>query len=384
MLLKDSHKRTLVLLVITLFLTVGNVHAQSNSFLSYRPINIEHSKKLYLRFESASFLQNNEYFSPFAYGYTSTGYFVKPSLEYTFNRHLKANIGIFLLQYSGIDHFTQTLPVFSIQYKITKSLDLVMGNIYGTANHRLEQPLFRYESYYQDHMEYGLQFLWHSKRVQSDLWLHWEHFIQLGDTAQEQLMIGNSSRFLLYSHNKIKLILPIQFTIIHNGGQLEPAPHLPIRTIFDGLSGLRLRYEINAQSYIQFSQLFAVYKCLSEPLVGEAGHMPFAHGWGSYSKISFQKKHFHAMAGYWHGYRFIAPEGETQFQSVSEINPSYTQDIRSLITAKVWFRKSISKGMQLEARTSAYFDTDSRKLDYSYSLYVIINRDFFLTKVKHN
>ena len=374
------------ILIFWLFIgfAIGSIHAQSSTFRTFVPVQANHSHKLYFRIESTAFFKNNEYFSPYAYGFTGIGIYIKPTLEYYFSKKLKITAGTYLLKYSGLDKISQAIPIFSVQYRVTKSFELVMGNIYGTANHRLEEPLFRFDRFYQHHIEYGLQFLWHNKRIHSDLWLNWEHFIQLGDTAQEQLTVGNSTRLLLLQQKGFRLILPIQFLIKHKGGQLAPEPRPPVTTIFNGLSGLRLAYNFNKKSSIQFSQLFLLYKALSYPSLGQAGHLPFGKGWASYSKIDLQLKSFHLMAGYWSGQQFIAPLGETLFQSVSEINPETIQKNRSLITGKLSYRKSIARGIKLEARAASYFDTDTKKIDYSYGLYIRINTDFFLCKVKKN
>ena len=374
--------RRILLIWLFVGLAMSVLHAQSNTFRTYVPIKPTNAQKLYFHIESTAFFKNNEYFSPYAYGFTGIGIYLKPTFDYYFSRNLKVTAGAYLLKYSGLDKISQAIPVFSVQYRVTKSFDLVMGNIYGTANHQLEEPLFRFDRFYQNHVEYGLQFLWHNKRIHSDLWLNWEHFIQLGDTAQEQLTVGNSTRLLLLRQKGFRLILPIQFLFKHKGGQLAPEPHIPITTIFNGLSGLRLAYYFNKKTAIQFSQLFLLYKALSNPPEGTSVHLPFDKGWASYSKINFRYKSFHFIAGYWKGERFIAPLGETLFQSVSEIDPNYTQEDRSLITSKISYRKNIYKGIRLEARAASYFDTASKKLDYSYGLYIRINTDFFLCKVK--
>ncbi|MEA1986719.1 MAG: hypothetical protein U9N76_04440, partial [Candidatus Marinimicrobia bacterium] len=134
-------------------------------------------KKIYLNFESTSFIKNNEYFHHFTKGYTGIGFFIKPTIEYYLTKNTKANLGIYLLKYSGVDNFTQSIPIFTIQHKLTKNTDLIFGNIYGTLNHKLEEPLFRFDTYYQNNIEYGLQLLHNSKYLQSDIWMNWDKFI---------------------------------------------------------------------------------------------------------------------------------------------------------------------------------------------------------------
>jgi hypothetical protein len=359
-------------------------HAQSSVFHTYVPLYDSCSKALNFRFEGSFFFKNNEYFDNFAYGYTGLGVYAKPALEYYFSPRVKVIAGVYLLKYSGRDHFTQVIPAFTLQYKMARSLELVMGNIYGTANHQLAEPLFRYDRYFQHHMEYGIQFLLHTKAIHSDLWLSWEHFIMVGDTAQEHLMIGNSTVFkVLRSKKGFNLEVPFQFLVAHKGGQLAPPPRKPMSTILNALLGVKLFWSFNENSRLQLEPDLLLYDGLHLPQPGEFNAQPFKNGWGSYTKLTYNYKGLYAMAGYWYARRFISPHGEYLFQSVSEINSAFSQDKRELLTSKIWFDKTIYRSIKLEARLETYYDLMTRKLDYSYGLYVVMNEGFFLVKNKH-
>jgi len=123
----------------------------------------------------------------------------------------------------------------------------------------------------------------------------------------------------------------------------------------------------------------ALYDGLSFPSEGP-GSLLAKKGWGSYSKIVVSLKNWHWMTGYWHGEDFIAPLGETLFQSVSEIDPHLYIQNRNLITGKLWYNKTIMKGAVIEARFEEYYDIDSGHFDYSYGVWLRINSSFFLTK----
>ncbi len=357
--------------------------AQQNAFSTYSPVCDTCNHQLSLRFEGSSFFQNNEYFDSFAYGLTGIGFYVQPTLEYYFTPQLKVNAGVFALKYSGLDHFDQVIPIFSIQYQAAPSLEIVFGNIFGTLNHDLEQPLFRYDRFYTNHVEYGMQFLLHTKNIQSDLWLHWVHFILPGDTAPERLVVGNNTRIRLMSRHNLNVDLPVQFLFSHRGGQLEPGPHY-VATLFNGLTGLKFKYDLNSFSSLQFQPLIAFYHALNLPDPGRPGYQPFRTGFGLYPKIQYRFHHFNLMTAYWYGKKFIAPEGEYLFQSVSEIYPNYTEAIRKLWVSRLGYQKTIGKCLNLEVRLSTYYDLNHRNLDYSYAFYMLINQDFFLAKYKRH
>ena len=373
--------RTLLLLFI---LFAGAIRAQSPVFRTYVPLYDTCSKALNFRFESSTFFKNNEYFNNFAYGYTGLGFFARPTLEYYFSPKIKVEAGVYLLKYSGRDHFTQAIPVLRVQYIMARTLELVMGNIYGTANHRLAEPLFRYDRFYQNHVEYGFQFLLNNSWVRSDLWLSWEHFILVGDTAQEQLLVGNSTVFkVLRNKNGLGIELPFQLLVAHKGGQLAPPPHKPLSTILNALTGVRFIWKFNENSRLQLEPDMLLYEGLHLPGPGEVNAQPFQNGWGSYTKLSYRYKGLHVEGGYWYAKKFIAPHGEYLFQSVSETDPAFSQENRELLTGKVWFAKTIYHSIKLEARLETYYDLMAHNLDYSYGLYIVMNEGFFLVKNKH-
>lgn len=356
--------------------------AQNNAFSTYSPVCDTCNHDLNFRFEGSSFFQNNEYFDPFAYGLTEIGIYAEPTLEYYFSPKLRVNAGVFALKYSGLPHFDQVIPIFSIQYQAAKSLEIVFGNIFGTLNHGLEQPLFRYDRFITNHVEYGMQFLLKTKNIKSDLWLQWVHFVQFGDTLPERLEVGNNTRFTLFKNDHFSVRLPIQFLFSHRGGQIEPGPHY-IATLFNGLTGLKFKYKLNSFSSLQFQPLIAAYDALNLPKPGDPGYQLFKNGFGLYPKLLYNFHHFNLMTAYWYGDRFIAPEGEYLFQSVSEMDPDYSDAIRKLWVSRLWYSKKIAKCMNLEVRLSSYYDLQHKNLDYSYAFYMIINQDFFLKKYRH-
>ncbi|RLD91284.1 MAG: hypothetical protein DRJ09_01615 [Bacteroidetes bacterium] len=377
---KISFIKFLIILVF-IVTTATKLFAQIKTFRTYTPLKAKDAGKLFFHVESTAFLKNNEYFSQFAYGYTGIGIYFKPTLDYYFSNKLAINAGVYMLKYAGLDNLTQAIPVFTIRYKPAKTFDIIMGNIYGTSNHRLAEPLFRYDLFYQHHIEYGLQFLWNTKHFKTDLWLNWRHFIQLGDTMQEKLTVGSSSSVILYDNKSIKVVIPVQLLINHQGGQLAPPPRPGTTTIINGYIGTDISFQLNESWYMDISENLALYDGLSFPSEG-LGSLPAKKGWGSYSKVVVGWKSLHWLSGYWHGENFIAPLGETQFQSISEIDPLVYQRNRNLITGKLWYNKTIMKGAVIEARFETYYDIDNRHFDYSYGLWLRINSSFFLTKSK--
>lgn len=358
--------------------------AQFSAFSTYTPLCDTCNHELNFRFESASFLQNNEYFNPFTFGLTGIGFYAQPMLEYYFFPNLKVNAGLFALKFSGLNKFSEVIPIFSVQYQPVKTLEIIFGNIFGTLNHKLEQPLFSYDRFYTHHVEYGIQFLYNQADIRSDLWLNWVHYITQGDPNPERLTVGNNTLFNLFSNqnNTFRVDIPLQWLIVHRGTQLTPGPHY-VTTLMDGLSGLNFNMKIKPHFGIRFQQLFAYYYGKQFAGAGLPGHQLFKNGFGYYSKLRFTYRNLNLMTGYWFADRFIAPKGAYLFQSVSELNPDYSEAIRKLWTTKIWYSKTIRKSLSIVVRFSTYYDLISKHLDYSYAFYLLINQNFFLFKYKH-
>ncbi|MBN2638439.1 MAG: hypothetical protein JXR65_05070 [Bacteroidales bacterium] len=378
--MKNIYK-SILLIAILVLATVLPARAQLSVFKSFEPLNPDKYHNLSLNFESSFFLQNNEYFNQYIAGATGIGVYAKPTLQYYFMPNLKVSAGVFALKYAGRNNFSQITPILSIQYEPIPQLDIVMGSIYGPMNHQLAEPIFRYERFYENPIEYGLQFLLHTDKVKSELWLHWVHFIVPGDTANERLTVGNNTTVQLVQKKNWSLELPFQWLIIHTGGQLAPPPRYT-SSIMNGMSGLTFKWNTGKKSSFWLQQQYFLYYGANLTAPGNPLSQPYKNGFGTYSKIRFNYKNFSFMSGYWYANRFIAPKGSYMFQSVSSID-DYTNPVRKLWTTKIWYHKNINNKVKLEVRLSTYYDLAINHLDYAYSFYFILNQNFFLARYKH-
>lgn len=335
---------------------------------------------LNLLVESSSFTKNNEYLSPFAQGITGIGVQVKPTLEYYLNKNTKANIGAYALKYSGVNNLSQVTPIFSIHHKICKGAEVVFGNIYGNLNHELEEPLYRFDRYYTNNIEYGFQFLHQSKYIETDLWVDWDKFIFEGDPFQEEFTAGNHTKLKVYNSDKFEFTADIQALLSHKGGEIDTYEG-PAIYIFNGAYGFDVRYKTEKFSF-GLSPKALWYRGLRMPVSGNNFHH-YKHGNGLLVKADVDHKYFNFKLGYWHGEKFIGSKGEYLYMSVSETNDKLKQDTRKIITAKLSVKRPISKNLHLELRTELYSDLVNDILpDYTYGFYFIANERFFLKKIK--
>ena len=120
---------------------------------------------LYFRLENNNFVKNNEYFGDYIEGYTMMGYTAQPSLVYYAGSRLRIKAGVHLIQFSGMNEFTEVLPTFSIHTRLSDNLDLIMGGLKGDVHHRLIEPLFDPENQYTRPIENGFQFIYNSNKI---------------------------------------------------------------------------------------------------------------------------------------------------------------------------------------------------------------------------
>jgi len=364
-------------IIIILFLWVKAICA--GEFSTYNALGDTCTGKLFVRLQNTSFIRNNEYSNKFTSGFTGIGFFFKPSFEYYLNSDTKINAGYFFLKYSGMDKLNQAIPIFTVRHQLTKKGELVFGNIFGTLNHQLAEPMFRFDRYYQNNVEYGVQFLWDSERFKSDFWINWEKYIQKSDPFQEMFVAGNSTRMHLLTAANYKVTLPVQLLGLHIGGQIDESPN-SVLSILNGSAGLSYEYDIGKKK-IALEQLILIYKGLNLPPPNDPNSQIYNKGYGSYSKLKYEHANFRLVIGYWSAYKFIAPRGEYLFQSVSEDDHSFFEDKRKVITAKASLSNDPGNMIRLILRGESYYDCVNKNIDYSYGFYLLINENIFIKRL---
>ena len=265
--------------------------------------------------------------------------------------------------------------VLSFQYEILPKLTFVLGNIYGTVNHRLIDPIFNFERYLNENIENGIQFKWNSDRIFADLWLDWEQQIFQDDPFQEKFNVGLSTDFVLVNkENRYKLSVPFQNLFRHEGGQIDSFNE-PLKTIFNNATGLcftkslegRFIHNFNLSSYIVNYQDLSPNK-----------EQMYIDGTASYSSIEFTNTNFDLMIGYWYGNQFIAPSGNPIYETYSRTNFYIEEPVRQLIVGKLNYQKDVFDGINLGFRFETFYDCLGSNLEYAWTVMVLFNGKFFL------
>jgi hypothetical protein len=333
-----------------------------------------HYPKLSLDFKSLSFFKNNEYSSPLTRGFTGIGYFVQigPRLELSEKTSVRA--GVHLLQFSGREKYSEVIPLFAFEHQLHRDWTLIMGSIRGTIDHQLTEPLFRYDRYYREPVEYGLRFLLDKEWIQSDIWLNWSEFITEGDPFQEEFYVGKVTRLQILEREKISLSVPLELLIYHKGGQIDSSDD-PTISSYNISAGVSTTYPFNDRWTLSFVPRY--YRFFGDERV-----QTYDRGHAFYLKLKLAHERWDFMLGYWNADQFNAPGGEHLFLSVSERPVPFSQKKRELITGKMHYQTNVYEGVELSSGADFYYDTMDNSLDFSFRLMVVIDQNFFISRLK--
>jgi len=368
-----------VLFTIALWYNVGYAQVDQTWRYYYPEFKNNAESNLYFRLENNNFVKNNEYFGNYIEGYTMMGYTAQPSLVYYAGSHLRIKAGIHAIQYSGMKHFTEILPTFSIHVKLSENLDLIMGGLQGDVHHRLIEPLFDPENQYTRPIENGFQFIYDTKSFWLDAWVDWEQFIVLGDNKPEKFTAGISSEVsLTQAESNWSVSIPGQMVATHLGGQISNYTEA-MQSLANLATGIKLKHHLG-NGFIRDIG-FATYIASYHDLTGKSG-WDFTKGNALYPVAEIDYKYGKFMTGYWIAHNFLAPKGSALFQSTSNYKPGYYTPHRKLATAKLSFTRTLMKQIKFSAMVETYYDIPVKQFDYSYGINLVFTPNFFISKVK--
>ena len=372
-------KIKLITLFLFFFFTEEVSFAQyfNSVFNEKQEIDTTRENNLYFSLHNYNVMKNNEYFGEIYEGFTLVGYILKPRLVYYPTKKIKIEAGGNFLKYSGLDEFTQKDFLYRLHYKFSKNIDIVIGNIYGSTNHQLIEPLYNFDRHFTNNTENGVQYLANFKHLKADVWIDWQKFIFLNSPFKEELNGGISSKILLNpSNSKFNINIPLQAKWFHRGGQIDTLD-IPLLTIFNSATALELNYNLENSFVKQIGGQFwySAYKDMSGTSVQK-----FTEGNAIYPQIYINTHLFNLNFGYWKANTYLAPQGEPLFQSVSLLSDKTFAE-RRLLTGKLDAFMHLARGITMSSRFEYYYDINNQQFEFSYALHVIFMRDFFVKKV---
>jgi hypothetical protein len=373
-------KRTVLLFV---FLLVAR-----NSFAQFDNTALENiirpdstfRNEVHFNFYNFNYVRNYEYTNKFHDGYTLYGTQLEPQVVYFANPNLAITAGAFLRKDFGRNGIQSAKPLFNLKYH-KRDLTLVFGSLEGSINHNYIEPLYDFEFKITNPVEYGTQLLVEHQKFRLDAWIAWQHMIYTGDAAKEEIIGGLSTESVLTQGSGWKLSLPAQFIAFHQGGQIDVLKSVPISTLFNGATGLKLHKALDGQVRSLYTYNYiAVYKDFSP-----TKRRPYQGGFGLWLNAGMDTRFGSLLASYWKGNRFISIKGMPLYESVSTTfnDYGYTQRSRNIISLRYAYQKELIPDLYLDVRLEPHVDLDhtDKQLQFNHSLFLTYKADFRLFRV---
>ena len=327
-------------LMLPVLCGIQNADAQLSQALFASDYNIDSLNKgrLSIEVDNLSFYKNNEFVSTVQKGYTLPGFWLQLKAVYYPLSNLKFEAGVHSTWFWGTTRYpafayknmpaiggretpggrdyhnnVHVLPFFRVNLALSKNFNVVLGDIYGGANHRLIEPLYNPELNLSSDPEKGVQLLYKTKWLDFDSWIDWMSFIYNKDTIQESFVAGGSAVFKLNPpESRIHIYLPLQGIAHHKGGEID-VTNKNVQTVMNGALGAGLKWNVNGRviKYVNAEFDIAGY------IFPKGSTNFFERGRGYYSKVAMQLKDFNIGTSYWSCNDFVSLFGNTFYSSIS-------------------------------------------------------------------
>lgn len=406
--------RRRLLLFVLLFMTGSSlsavVYAQISERVFKTDYRIDPEKKgeLSIDVDNLSFFKDNEFSSYYIKGYSLPGLWLQTKAVYYPLDIIKVEAGVHMLRFWGANRYPNVayqdiatwkgdqyqkglhvLPFFRAQVALSEHVNIVLGDIYGGANHNLIEPLYFPELNLTADPEMGLQFLYNSRFFDLDTWLNWESFIFKDDTHQEAFSFGVSTRVKFNDpESRFHFYLPVQGTGQHRGGELIEIHS--VATLLNGAAGIGALWNTGHPIFKNVNLEFdaAGYTQQSGSL------LPFDSGYGLYARASADIYDFRIKTSYWKCHEFVSLFGFPSYGALSTKYEGFVfEDPTSFYIGLEYsreFAKGFSMGLDLDVyqqsagtmRVIANGDTFPIKsyTDISVGIYLRINPSFLIKR----
>jgi hypothetical protein len=372
-------QRPILLYFLLLGATLSYGQLDNRVFEDRRNVEEIDSNKLFFGINLLGFVKDNEYDqyrNPVITGYTLFGYQFSPTLSYHVTKNIRVDGGIYLQKDFGNSTFSTIAPIFSVKYQ-KKYLSLIFGNLEGSLNHRLIEPLYNFERVLNNRLENGLQLQVMRDDLFLDVWIDWQKMIYFNDPRQEQLTAGLNITKRILKGRSTQITAPIQVVARHQGGQINFRFSGPIETIGNSAVGLEVRHQsAGLVRETRFNGFYIYYKTLTQDLL-----QPFKDGSGVYFNATASTKYgLDVMGSFWYGHEFITVEGGRIYPSVSVANYTQQHHLMKLFIVRFLYNLKIREGLYASARIEPYYDFYLKSTQTSYGVYLNFRDRFFLWK----
>ena len=348
------------------------------------PVNPENAKEIRFGLYAFGFSKNNEYFNKIADGYTLFGYHLNPKLIYQPASNVRLDAGVFLWKDFGSAGYEDIAPTFSVKL-LQENWSLTFGTLEGNLAHGYIEPLYDFERIMLNRLENGLQYKMQTHSFKLDAWLDWANMLYRGEDDQELVNGGAVTAFTLLDRpsgkeqlDSVRLRLPVQFTAQHKGGQID-ASDLPLLTVANVAVGFELEKKYNRQV---LHRLYTKNYMLGYKDFSNEFRLPYKQGHGLYLNVGADTKYQDVMLSYWRGDGYITELGGKLYQSASTTfkHPDFLQKEWEVLILRLMKDVEIIDNLHLTLRLEPYLNFADPKLEFSNSIYLTFDTDFFIAR----
>jgi len=354
-------------LVFGLLLSTIGYSQIDNSFFSRRDSSAYTSTdKWQLQLDQLGFVRNSEYRTRIIPGKTLFGYQTEANVKYKINDYAYIKAGLWLKRDFGGEGFHQIDPLFSFHIK-KKNTEFIFGNLLGTTDHNLVEPLLDPEKIITDRIENGLQLIHEGKKWKLDFWIDWQKMIYQNSPFQEQFVAGYSSSLELLANENIALIAFAQASAFHKGGEIDATLSRNV-SMYNFNNGFKFEISPNVKaiSLIELRADFCLYE--DESTFVEDTYLD---GLGQLVSLRAVFDPFQLTLQYWDSHQFQSPEGDRLYHSVSRINPVlYNANYRKMLMARIAYEKDFGDQLSFLFRTQFAHDLKVQSQDVIMELYL--------------
>lgn len=338
--------------------------------------------EVHFNFYNFNYVRDYEYSNQFHDGYTLYGTQLQPQLVYYAHPNLAIIAGAYIRKDFGDNGVHDSKPLFALKYH-KKDLSLIFGSLEGGIHHGYIEQLWDFERQITDPIQYGTQLIIEKEKWKLDAWIAWQKQIYTPSPVKEQIVGGLTAERSLWQSNGWKLSLPFQFLVYHKGGQIDTLKSVPLLTMGNGATGLKLHKEIGGNVQEIFTDNYVVgYKDFSPTKI-----QAFQGGYGLWFNAGANTKWGSLVASYWKGNNFQTIKGMPLYESVSSTlyDAGHKESNRSILLLRYAYQHELLPNLYLDVRVEPHVDlgtSRTEQLQFQGSFFLTYKQDFKLFKIK--
>lgn len=321
------------------------------------------SSHLLFHFDNLSYFRNTENRSLVDKGVTYIGFHLNPYVVYQFHKDAQISGGLFIRHDFGNPKLRSIEPYFKFKYKWMKN-EIIFGNLEGTTQHQMVEPLYDYELVVTDRTEHGAQIKRITDRYELETWIDWQRMIYPGDPFNEEFTAGLNVRLFPIKNENNSLLLNAQALTTHKAGEIDKSP-VSNSMQYNFAYGAEYKHRFASGTEFKANGYLIYYEDLSEEIAEY-----FIDGLGQMANVSLKLHDYDFILTYWNSHQYQAPYGEGLYMSQGDRNITNPFFTREMIMLRIAFEKDIGRNLSLLSRNGLNYNIDHDRFDLTMETYL--------------